>query len=302
MSKMRNAPKSQFVEPFKNVDIKKSQRTVWMVDPALEGTDHININSESRHKLGRWFHPRAAGFFTMDNFGSFNTIEAFLYFVLAHCKSNPQPEVIASVDQLRNAPASALTVLTNALPAELRHMFFETYRLPTNVYRSVIDHLIAAYLAKLEILAVTENVDSLVDTSIARCLIGNTLSFYGYFINEEGAKVNLSQRTTVFAAIAQLTTILRDRAAQTRSRPMKAALEKAGLVQTAPGVFRDTPGTVSTLDILAEKESVEAFRQQEESLLEEDTDPIEQEQQHAQEELDQRQVFSAQDDDQHITP
>lgn len=263
----------RFVDPLTFVDSRKAAAptTTWMLDPANEGNDHINIHSDSCHPLGRWFNPRATQPFPMGTLGSFNTIEAYMYFLLANSMRITEPDVIARVDTMRQASSVMLGGATAHLPNDLRQAYAHTYRLPPEIYKNIISYVADAYMSKMyELTAAQGNVD-LLDTQIVQDILGNRLPYFGYYVNN-GVTMNVSQRTTIISAIKLLEKRLREMMVERKrvdSSPMKVALLKAGVKTAAleTPIAGNIPLGLSIAGVPATIEALEQFRAESEQDL-----------------------------------
>lgn len=246
----------KFVDPLAFASSNKpvAPRTTWTLDPANEGVDHINIHSDSNHPLGRWLNPRATQPFPMGSLGSFNTIESYMYFLLANSMSLTEPDVVARVDALRQASSVMLGGATSHLPNDLRQAYAHTYRLPADIYRNIITYVADAYISKIYELATAANVPHILDTEVAQDLLNNQMPYFGYYVSN-GVTMNVSQRTTIISAVKEVVARLvqmRTERKRVDGSPMKAALLRAGLV--ADGTVSlglklvDEPTTQAVLD------------------------------------------------------
>ena len=222
----------KFVDPLAFASGKAAApATTWMLDPAMEGVDHINIHSDSQHSLGRWFNPRATHPFPMGTLGSFNTIEAYMYFLLANSMRVTDPEVIARVDSMRQASSVMLGSATAHLPNDMRQAYAHTYRLPADVYKNIIRYVADAYMSKLYEVAKAQNKSDILDTNLAQDILENRLPYFGYYLSN-GVTMNVSQRTTIISAIQVLEKRLHEEVAERKRSydcTMNVAMRKAGV-------------------------------------------------------------------------
>lgn len=259
-ARQSKGPAQKYVDPLAFATSNKPAvpRTTWTLEPANEGNDHINIHSDSNHPLGRWFNPRATQPFAMGTLGNFNTIEAYMYFLLANSMSITAPDVVARVDALRQASSVMLGGATAHLPSDLRQAYAHTYRLPLDIYNNIIGYVADAYMAKIYELANAQGETDLLKTEIVRDILNNRMPYFGYYVSN-GVTMNVSQRTTIISAIKVVTSRLLDMRAARKHEdqsPMKAALLRAGFAQ---------PGTVNLgLKLNGEpttEKALEEFRQ-----------------------------------------
>lgn len=266
--------------------------SIWTLNPEQESFDHINIHSDSHHPLGRWFNPRATQTFPMGSFGTFNTIEAYMYFLLANSMRITEPDIVARVDTLRQASSVMLGVATAQLPNDLRQAYAHTYRLPDDVYKNIIGYVADAYMSKIHEIALAENQPDILETAVVKDILSNRLPYFGYYISND-ITMNVSQRVTIISAIKVIEYRLREMMAVRKkvdASPMKAALLKAGIktnndrtaliapehgFQFPKTVTQDIPLGLTLADHPVDTATLEQFREDSEIELHDAAETVE---------------------------
>lgn len=189
----------RFIDPLAS----SASRASLTISPANEGIDHINLREDSRSPLGRFFAPRYRQSFTLKSAGFFNCIESFILVLLARSAGLNDPVTETRLDMLRSQQSKITTADTNALPRELMRLYNNPQTMPEEMHSMIVRYVADAHMAQLRSAAHHEKIGMLV-SSIVQQFMANDLPFKGYYLSPTNQRINVPQRLTIVAAMADL--------------------------------------------------------------------------------------------------